>query len=441
MAPQNDQPSDPQKPQDQPVASPPGQNNFQPAQPVVNTPSTLYTPIDPDGEPPVVSTVDNSPSASPMVLPTPSSAPPAPIQKKSHKKFAVIGVIVVLLLLLVGSASAFAFWYNKPENVVADAFRQALIADSATAKGQLLTTGTDGNDMNIKLTYDFASNTAGDTRFNSDFGLSSGDGEFKLKSSVVTSKNTLYVKAENVQELFEKTVGGFGASPAELSVYDRLIAMIDNKWVVITQADIRELTGEDTFTDEKSTCAENALKDFRNNKRMQDEVAKVYADNTFVVIAKNLGTEMVNGRSSNGYELTVDEAKAKSFADAIVNTEIVKKVDTCSDGELTKTIKESEDEATSSEDKSEAKVVLWVDMWSHKPTKVSISGQDDTSRSTFDSLIDLGNNPVIDIPKADTTVDDIKDEIEQIQGELSSSVNSDFDTGLDDSVLGIMTRR
>lgn len=445
MAPQNDSSPTPNQDSqsDNSLKSTPDEVNSNPA-PDTTEPKPRYSMDDPDGEPPVVSEqqaiqhVEDSPDtvASNQVVAVSSPDSPA----KSKKKLIAI-ITAVVVFLGAGGASAFMFLYNNPDMVVADALRQTLVAKSATANGNLNYVDSSEGDSTLNMTYQFATNEANQT--NTDLGLSTkfANETYELKTQVVTDTDgKIFVKADNVKALLNSYLESSGLGSEMTTLFDGLISKVDGKWVVITPKDIQS---DNTEADSETVCAQKALKTFQNDKKQQDEIFSVYKANPFISVSKNMGTETVDGKMSNHYELKADETKSKSFATAVTETDAFKAVDTCYKGELKKSFNESSDQSEV-KDLKNAKVELWVDTFSHKPTKVKITSNEKSTTFSSETKINLGSTPSISIPKADTTVDDLKAEMTKIEESFMSSFGDGSYTtedSFDTTVLGMSILR
>lgn len=344
---------------------------------------------------------DFNDSNPPAVAASPAFSP----VKKSNKKPLLIGIGVAVLAVLVGGYAAYAMWWNAPDKVVDDALASVMMANSGTAKGSLETIQEGG--ATVKLAFD--SKAAGE-KSSSVLGLDvKSDGQsVNLGGEVVTDKGSYYIKLSDVKKALTKL---WGESEA-LAMFDTLISKIDNKWVVVTADDVKRFTGDEGVSDKELTCVQDVLGDIRTNKTYQKELSDAYQKNRFILVKESKGTESIDGRQSNHYVLSFDEAKSKSFGEALKNTSVFKAVDDCVADDLAKSTDNAEKDAS----KSEAPTVeLWVDTWSHKPTRLKISSNSaDSGKVVIDSVFHLDAKVSIDTPKADTTVKDLETEINNL---------------------------
>lgn len=361
----------------------------------------------------------------------PAPVEPTPKKKGSKKKLAlIIGGAVAAVLL--GAGGVFAFWYNTGDKSVEDAFSRMLTASSLTAKGSI---AVDSPDTDVTWAFDAAINDTA-LSVDSDVDVKVGATSTAVKGNVVVSKNAFAIKMENFGDLANTFLTASGMPAEYLSMYDGLIAKIDNKWVVITTDDIGEATGDDQ-ADKEIACVLDTFKSYRSNKTQQNEVRDVYAKNRFMVVSDSKGTETIDGKLSNRYELTFDEVKAEAFGKALVTTDVFKQIDDCTDNDLAKEFTENST-TTDTEETATGKLELWVDVITHDPTRVKVSAKEGDTSTTIDATIKLNNATNITVPTAETTFKDLQTEIENIQMQMFGDPSLYEDAVLEDtSVLGI----
>lgn len=387
------------------------------------------------------------PSAAPALPPAPSpfsatgASPqgPAPKKRFGGKKALLAIVAAVLVVLLAGGAATYALWWNNPQKVMGDAVTNSLAFRGGSAKGSLTVKPKEGADVKFDYTLKTdGKNMAMDATVLADMGAVN----INTSGSFVMHDGTFYVKVNDIKQTFETFLG----DDESMAMYDKLIAMVDGKWVAITEADIKKWGGDET--DEAQQCFEKALNEFSNSEAQQKQVADAYRSNSFVVISDQLDDEEIDGRLSNHYVIDFDEAKANAFADAVQQTDVYKNVDKCTDGELS----ESDDAAepwSKNDSKGQTTYELWVDKWNHSPTKVKVTALDTESdvETVFESVLNLRDVPAITAPKADTTVKDLEAEIERLQQAAMQEQEAYYRTMLeaqsmssDDQLQGVQPR-
>lgn len=344
--------------------------------------------------------------------------------KKSNKRLFILIAAAVTIVLL-SSVSVFAFYYNTPDKSVSDAFGQMLGMSSLKSQGTLTVNAVDKTNPNVKMTYDLALNGTS-LSADSNIGITVNAKTVTVKANAVTTKDAIAIKLTNFRDTANSLMGMIGLNANSLDPYSSLINKIDNKWVVITKDDLSQYSS-DKEADTQATCAQDAIATFQANKSQQSEISNLYKNNAFVTVSKSLGTETINGKLSNHYELTVDDKKAQTFGDKLPSTTVFKAVDTCYKGDLTRQFNEA-NKTAATDSKTTGKTELWVDMVSHTATKFRVTLKDSTSNTVFESFLQVNSAPQIVVPKADTTLKDLQSEIQKLQqttfGDIESSLNT-----------------
>lgn len=73
----------------------------------------------------------------------------------------------------------------------------------------------------------------------------------------------------------------------------------------------------------------------------------------------------------------------------------------------------------SSTDDVQATLDVWVDGWSHSLNRVAFAVPDDEIEMNVDFKLEYNTNPKVTVPEAETIVDDIQAEIENLQDSFS----------------------
>ena len=361
-------------------------------------------------EQPVVSQPVEPVIASPVQPAQPVVALPI---KKSSKKGLIIGLIIasVVLLGLAAAGVVYAFVYNSPENVVMDAFSKSLSAKSGSASGTA-TMKSDGT--SFKVDFSSASSTSQQTSADVTVTVTGQDQkDYKLTGHFAGTKDAVYVKLDDVRSVISSALGSDYASAID-QYYGSLLKKIDGRWVVIKQSDL-DSASSGAISNKESQCIQSEVVKLQNDASTRDEVMNVYRKNPLFTVASK-------GSDSDGnrYSLTpVSSDKAKSFANAFVETKFFKALDDCTSSDLKKSF--TSDSTSTSSDKSTGTIDVWVDGWSHNLNKVAVNLKSDTSELTSEFKTKFNNNPSVTIPKGETTFDDLKTEIQGIEEQLVSS--------------------
>lgn len=344
--------------------------------------------------------IDQPPTPSPFSPDNIDNTPAVQPVRQRNKKL-LIGIILAVIVVILGAGSVFAynFWYQNPEKVVSDSVMNAFKAKSMTFTGSMDMTseatkvkleldggvGQSEGSVNVKATFD-----------------SEGQPIALNGSGLMDGNGNLYFKVKNVKDIV-KTYRE-AVPPESQSIFDQLIAKIDDRWVKISADDMKQFSEE---TGNAQKCFSETLKKFQNDKAATNEVADIYKKNKFLVIEQNLGTK--NG--SLGYTIKTNDDGAKAFAKAVKNTKIFKSLQSC---DPSFTI--DEDKASESDKKAanETRMELWVSQWSHEITKFSAKDETGVEKSTFVFEPIFNKTVKVTVPKKSVTLNELKAEIEAL---------------------------
>lgn len=349
-------------------------------------------------------------------------APPQeqPVATKKSKKKLVIGLIaggVVLLGLIVGIL-VYALVYNKPENVVFDAFANALSAKSGEAKGKVSFKAS-GADISMDLSI--ATNQSNETSGNLTVNIAAAGRKATLKTDFAGNDDKVFFKINNLKEEIKKAFGE-QVPNMFMTYYKDLVGKLDNKWVVITRKELEEYD-KDSSSNKESLCVQEQFAKLRTDEAVRKEVLDVYKKQQFLKVESKGGD-----KDGNRYRLTIDTEKADEFGKALVDTKFFKGVDDCTKEDLKKSMEKGSDWSESESSKSEVTFEIWVDGFSHTLKRVVFdfdAGEEASgTEANIDFYTDFSTNPVVNMPKADTTLDDIKTEIKDLQEQIGPSAPS-----------------
>lgn len=308
----------------------------------------------------------------PTVAAEPTTPAPAPAVK-SKKKWLVPVIAVGAVVLLSGSASAYYFGvYDKPENVLLDAFNNLSTAKAVQSNSVLTLNKSVSPDLSVK-----------DVKLNTDsVGRQSGmvdatlDMEYKGKAIALNGKaivsladSAAYFQANNIKQAIQAVLDAEGATSQVPAGYFDSLDTLQGQWVKVTVADIKknnESAGKDL------ECAVNVLNKHSNdtNAAMLD----VYKKNPFVVIKQDMGVKA----GDHGYVLDVDQTKAKAFGNAMKDTALYKDMQACNfdnSTDMTPSTPSTGTETTT--------YTVWVDQWSHQLKKVEMNGTSSSAGESF----------------------------------------------------------
>lgn len=285
---------------------------------------------------------------------TTSISMPTPETPKSKKKKLPLIVIGATLATLVVGGSAFAFYYNMPEKVAADAISGFIKQSNAqlAASGSFeLSPQTDSelyqHISNLRL--DFKTNV---DHFNRsaefDFGIrlrEYGYLHFKL-STFLEENGTAYLNIDNLTEAYQKAVKAAGLQQNDpelrliLSLLEKSLKNVEGKWWRIDVNEVMSSLDKTDFKLEKNdkenissayACLVNEIKQELNQT---DRLAKTYLEHPFINLTSvsydKLPEDSLKGRIEdygNLYQVSLDADKlfefAKKHQQAAENTKIV----------------------------------------------------------------------------------------------------------------------
>lgn len=330
---------------------------------------------------------------------------------KKSKKGLLIGLIAagVLIVALASSAAAYTFIHNNPDKAVADALEKFFTAKSMEVQGTMDVTSKSGTSTSkITVNFNGAKDATGQAVGDQTVTVASGGKDMTLKIHTANSKDSVYVKLEDVKKLIENAFSADSSTAASLEqYYGKLIDKVDNKWVVIKYSELDALTNG-SVKGSQVTCVMDQMDKLQNDATTQKELRKAYDDNRFLKVeSKGSDTD------GNHYVLTTDAEKAKTYGKALKDTAFFKAVDDCLNGQMTKSV-ESPNKTTNTTEETPV-VELWVDGWSHNPNKMAISFKNKTSESKIEFKSKFNTNPKLSLPSGQTTINDIKDELQNLQ--------------------------
>lgn len=353
--------------------------------------------------------------------PMPSTNEPsgvAPLGQHGGKKKWMIGGIVAAAIVLLGGAGAAAYnlWYQNPDKVIGDAMVNVLHAKSFAYTGNMTVKDRGGSLLgDMKMTVD-GKNTRSDGEVNVKLTLAYGGKDYAITGSGATDKDgNLYVKVNDTKKLVDSFTDGM-VLPASIA---GIVTKIDNKWIKVSAADMKDVSDSYSSTQK---CTTDVIKKYENDATALNQLVDLYSKNRFIEVKEKLGSK--NG--SLGYVIDGNSDKARSFAKGLNDTTIMKAMVAC-DANLK--IDSSDLMAeTKSDSKSTTRVEVWVDRWSHKLTKLSLSDvSEDTDMSavlepTFDGDV------TVTAPKNAISLSELQADIKKAQEEYIQALG--FDTSV-----------
>lgn len=332
-------------------------------------------------------------------------AAPLPAPKKSPTKLILIIAAALVALLALGGGIAFAVWYSSPQKVLNDSLSNLMNTPpvSGNVTGAVTVDGT-----NFNFTAVSHADNDSNTQSNLKLSVTSGGGAVDINADAITAKNgDLYLRLNDAQKLVDQFTQG---SPEAAAMFQGVLQKVDSKWVKITSSDLKDLTGQEKSAD--TTCVTDAFETFQKDEAQKKEVREVYAKNQFVTVKEQKADETIDGRNSFHYVLNTDQAKAKSFASALKNTQIYKKVESC----LGDSVKdESEYETKTEKDDTVTSLEVWVDKSTRRMSKVGVTSSSAESKGNAKVSAILGYNArKVTVPTNTTSIKDLQQEIQEM---------------------------
>ena len=336
-----------------------------------NVDPSVSAPEDSADEPTPVSVPEDSTSE------TTSISIPTPETPKSKKKKLPLIVIGATLATLVVGGSAFAFYYNMPEKVAADAISGFIkqSSEKLASSGSLeLSPQTDSelyqHISNLRL--DFKTDV---DHFNRsaefDFGIrlrEYGYLHFKL-STFLEENGTAYLNIDNLTEAYQKAVKSAGLQQNDpelrliLSLLEKSLGNVEGRWwridinEVISSLDKTDFKLEKNDKENISSAYACLVNEMKQELNQTDRLAKSYLEHPFINLTSvsydKLPEDSPKGRIEdygNLYQVSLDADKlfefAKNHQQLAENTKIVEclKKSKSLPGHLTKMIKTGDTE-------------------------------------------------------------------------------------------------
>ena len=316
-------------------------------------------------------------------------------QQLPPRKKGLFAGLIALIIVLIIAALTYAYVYQNPNKVLADGIMQALSSRSVTYTGTFVTTSAN------KITADF--NGSADSRGGSldmKVHLNALNRKYTIDGSgLLSDKGDLYFKVKNIDELVQNYRKSVPQSSQGL--FDQIVAKINDKWIKISSDDLKSYSPEVATA---QRCLTDAFKRMQSDETLRSEAVMAYKQHPFIIIEKTLGSK----DGSLGYLLSIDSAKAKSFATAFRATALYKTLHACD-----KNLELKVDDLKSDRPLNQnVNVELWVNNWTHQITKVVVA---DKKNTTSLSVLPSFNKPVsVAAPRESTTLEQLQKDVQEL---------------------------
>lgn len=384
---------------------------------------------------PVTVTPTPAPGTQPdsaMFAPT----PPAPTKKPVKKGLLAIILAGALVVLGGGTTLAYNLWYQNPDKVVTDGLINVIRAKSVAATGTLTASS---KEFNLSIAMDAkgaetASAGSADVTLTLKGDFLKGE-KFSVKGSyVVAPEGDLYVRVDKLAAVVDAYVdsmidmqtemySSFGVAMTESEIAEirkeataaitPTVEKIDSQWIKISAEDVKEQTEGDA----EAACYQDVVTKLQTEKSMSKELYVKYTENRFVTVKEELGSK----DGSLGYVLGFDKDAAKSFGEAVKETEVYKQLAKCGTEEKADDIIDQVDELEAETDKGNIRVELWIDRLSHKITSLSATGDDGKegdgkTTASLNLTTDFDSKVTVDIPENAKSFKELEKDIQGLTG-------------------------
>lgn len=277
-------------------------------------PESVTQPVSPESAPvpeqsveaPVVSVgLPAQPTAEPagIVAAQPMGMPPQASPSKGLPKKAKLAALIVGGIVLLGGASAGAYFGvvvpNQPQKVVADSLSNTLNEEkvsSAKFEGEVNCVSGDAckafSGVTFKGAFDDKANL---------------DANIQVKTLVTTVgldiralDKTAYLRLSGLNGL-DKLLGQYGGS--EAASYATMFAAINNQWFSIDESMLKQFGGEAFSGTTEPTLSKADAK----------KIGDAYKKNQFITINQKLADEKIHDVPSYHIQATIDKTKLKGF--------------------------------------------------------------------------------------------------------------------------------
>ncbi len=213
----------------------------------------------------------------------------------------------------------------------------------------------------------------------------------------VAENGNLYIKLKDLPLLLNSASGVQTGLPPEMVSQ---IETLGEKWIEITQDDIKSLSGNTVAEDNECTAA---LGSAVSGDELGGVIDDTYTSNMFMT-AKSSSEEVVDGKKLLKVEVGLDKEAAKKFGEDLKKNELVRAIaDKCRDQFKSSGAEDSANDV--SDDLQNGKLTIWADRAKKQLVKLEASGDmvtDGQKTGTMSLVIEPG--------KGEASIEEIKDE-------------------------------
>lgn len=337
--------------------------------------------------------------------------------RKMNKKIFLVVIISIIVILLGGSSYAAYSWYENPQKVLTDSILNIFSAKTSIYSGTL-TSQDDTYKMSIDITAKQSAESTGSLEARLTYTYQGKS--LSAKGAVQNdSDGNLYVKFDDLAELVSDLKNIIGSdidtyqrTPAAV---DTFVGQVDGKWIKISSSD---LAAYSTEISKAQSCTSDTIDKFKNDKTAIAEVTKLYQNNQFYTVDKQLGLK--DGKYN--FSIKGDYAKAKSFVKGLSDTKIYKALHDC-DGSFTIDPSDLPDETELNNDGT---VELQIDMWTHKITRINVDVDSSGMKTSLVLNPKYDQEVKITAPSSSISLTQLKTYIESAASAYEQDMNDQY---------------
>lgn len=222
--------------------------------------------------------------------------------------------LIVLILVLLGGASAGAYFGviapSKPQRVIGDSLSNTLNSEkvkSAKFEGEANCIEGEACKSFSTVTFKGAASENG-----------SFDANVQFKTAVATVsldarylEKSIYLRLSGLNGL-DKLLAGTSASSTS-GTYAQLIKQLNNNWYVVDESLLKQMGGNNvSFSSSQD----------RLSKEDAQKIGDAYKKHQFIKVDKKLADEKIHGQSSYHILATVDKTQLKAFVTEVKNANL-----------------------------------------------------------------------------------------------------------------------
>lgn len=332
------------------------------------------------------------------------------------KKLILLATIVAAVLVLAGGVAAAYYAVvvpNQPQRIAADAIGNTINSEKVTSvgfEGEVTFEGGEISKGISGLTFTGASSVAGAV-----------DLQLKLRTAVTevgldiksADSKSYYIRLSGlngIDQLLAAAAGASASSNPEMAAamtqqIAPIIQAVNNNWYMIDESLVKQITGQSGVAiEQQKLSTEDANK-----------IKEAYKSNQFLKINKRLDDQDIKGQGSYHVEASIDNAKLKSFLEAVKNANVASlKIEQAQIDEFAKA------------DLSKYPFELWVSKKDRLITQLAASvEQEGTTYKVRVALFDYNKEVKVEKPAGAKSILELMGELSPLMGGGVLGSNSD----------------